>query len=113
MGTDFGRELSSVSNSLPHGIGPGSTCLSKTSWPTLRFAWVYNQEWLSDKEFTYNAEDRDSIPGSGIFSGIFWKWQPPLVFFPEKPHGQRSLVGYSPKGCKESDITEQLSTAQN
>ena len=29
----------------------------------------------------------------------------------ENPHGQRSLVGYSPWGCKESDMTEQLSTA--
>ena len=25
-------------------------------------------------------------------------------------HGQRSLVGYSPKGCEESDTTEQLIT---
>ena len=29
------------------------------------------------------------------------------VFLPGKPHGQRSLVGYSPKGRKESDMTEQ------
>ena len=28
----------------------------------------------------------------------------------ENPHGQRSLVGYSPWGGKESDMTEQLST---
>ena len=28
----------------------------------------------------------------------------------EKPHGQRSLVDYSSWGCKESDMTEQLST---
>ena len=27
----------------------------------------------------------------------------------ENPHEQRSLVGYSPWGCKESDMTEQLS----
>ena len=27
---------------------------------------------------------------------------------PEEVHGQRSLVGYSPWGCKESDMTEQL-----
>ena len=27
---------------------------------------------------------------------------------PEKSHGQRSLAGYSPKGCKESDTTERL-----
>ena len=26
---------------------------------------------------------------------------------PEEVHGQRSLVGYSPWGCKESDMTEQ------
>ena len=30
----------------------------------------------------------------------------------ENPHGQRSLVGCSPGGRKESDTTEQLSTAQ-
>ena len=32
------------------------------------------------------------------------------VFFPEKFHGQRSLVGYSRCNCKESDTTEWLST---
>ena len=37
------------------------------------------------------------------------KWQPTPVFLPGKPHGQRSLVGYSPWGHKESDKTEQLS----
>ena len=30
----------------------------------------------------------------------------------ENPHGQKSLVGYSPWGCKELDVTERLSTAQ-
>ena len=30
-------------------------------------------------------------------------------FLPEKPHGPVSLLGYSPKVCKESDTTEQLS----
>ena len=30
------------------------------------------------------------------------------VFLPGKSHGQRSLVGYSPWGCKELDTTEQL-----
>ena len=32
--------------------------------------------------------------------------QPTPVFFMENLHGQRSLVGYSPWGCKESDRTE-------
>ena len=33
------------------------------------------------------------------------KWQPTPVFLPGKFHGQGSLVGYSPWGCKELDIT--------
>ena len=31
-----------------------------------------------------------------------------LVLLPEKSHGQRRLVGYSPWGRKESDMTKQL-----
>ena len=37
------------------------------------------------------------------------KWQPTPVFLPGESHGQRSLVGYSLWGLKESDTTEQLS----
>ena len=37
-------------------------------------------------------------------------WQPTSIFLPTEFHGQRSLVGYSLLGCKESDMTEQLST---
>ena len=37
-------------------------------------------------------------------------WQPAPVFFPGEFHRKRSLVGYSPWGCKESDTTEQMST---
>ena len=35
------------------------------------------------------------------------KWQPTPVFLPGKFHGQRSLVGHSPRGCRESDVTQQ------
>ena len=38
------------------------------------------------------------------------KWPSTPVFLPGKSHGQRSLVGYSPWGCGELDMTEQLST---
>ena len=33
-------------------------------------------------------------------------WQPTPVFLPGESHGQRRLVGYSPWGHKESDMTE-------
>ena len=36
------------------------------------------------------------------------EWQPTPVFLPGEPHGQRSLVGYSPRGHKELDTTEWL-----
>ena len=52
-------------------------------------------------------------PGSILGLGRFpWrrKWQPtPVqVFLPGEFHGRRSLVGYSPRGRKESDTTERL-----
>jgi len=46
------------------------------------------------------------------FSPWVWKipwrraWQPTPGFLPGESHGQRSLVGYSPQGCKESGMTE-------
>ena len=41
---------------------------------------------------------------------ISWRreWLPTPVFLPGEFQGQRSLVGYSPWGCKESDTTEWL-----
>ena len=39
---------------------------------------------------------------------VLWRrvWQPTLVFLPRESHRQRSLVDYSPKGCKQLDMTE-------
>ena len=41
---------------------------------------------------------------------IPWRraWQCTPVFLPGESHRQRSLVGYSPQGCRESDTTERL-----
>ena len=41
---------------------------------------------------------------------IIWRrqWQPTPVLLPGESHGQRSLVGYRPRGRKESDTTEKL-----
>ena len=56
-----------------------------------------------------DARDVGWIPELGRFP---WrsKWPPTLVFWPGKFHGQRSLAGYSPWGCKQLGTTEQLST---
>ena len=57
------------------------------------------------KESACNAGDLGLIPGLGR-SPREGNGNP--VFFPGEFHGQRSLTGYSPWGCKESDTTEQL-----
>ena len=64
-----------------------------------------------NKESTCKAGDLGSVPGLGRCPGG-GKWQPTPVFLPGESHGQRSLEGYSPWGCKESDMTEGLSIAQ-
>ena len=48
--------------------------------------------------------------GLWLVKRYFWgrEWQPTPVLLPGKSHGQRSLVGYSPWGCEESDTTERL-----
>ena len=54
---------------------------------------------------TGDIRDAGLIPPPGK---IPWRraWQPIPVFLPGESHGQRSLVGNSPKGCKESDMTK-------
>ena len=52
-----------------------------------------------------NAGDVGFIPGSGRSPGEGNGNSTP-VFLPGKLHEQRSLAGYSPWGCKESDRTE-------
>ena len=44
------------------------------------------------------------------FYSSFWRreWQPTPVLLPGESHGQRGLVAYSLWGCKESDMTKQL-----
>ena len=41
---------------------------------------------------------------------FFWRrrWHPTPVLLPGKSHGQRSVVGCGPWGCKELDMTERL-----
>ena len=52
-----------------------------------------------------NAAYAGLIPGSGRPP---WgrKWLPTPVFLAGKSHGQRSLMGYNPWGCKKSDMTK-------
>ena len=59
--------------------------------PAMQEAWVRSLDWEDPLE-----------EGMATHSSILTWWI--------RSHGQRSLVGYSPWGCKESDMTEWLST---
>ena len=62
------------------------------------------------KESTCNMGDLGLVSRLGK---ILWrkKWQPIPAFLPGEFHGQRSLVGFSPQGCKELDMTEATDTS--
>ena len=68
----------------------------------------FSQVALVLKNLPANAGDaRDVSLTSGLGSSPWRRaWQPTPEFLPGESHGQRSLVGISPWGCKELDRTE-------
>jgi len=59
--------------------------------------------WLRGKESTCQCNRHKRQRFDPWVGKIPWgrKWPPAPVFLPEKFHGQRSLLGYSPWGPKE------------
>ena len=60
--------------------------------------------------FPGGSNGKASAYNVGDMGLILWrrKWQPTPALLPGKSHGWRSMVGYSPWGCKELDTTERL-----
>ena len=88
-----------------------------------------NSHTAGDKRTNCTPEEQKVIPQSRSLGGVSGKesacpyrrhgfdlwigkipwrraWQPTPGVLPGKSHGQKSLVGYSPWGCKGSDMTE-------
>ena len=61
------------------------------------------------KNLPANADDKDLMPGLERYPG---GENATPVFLPGKAHEDGSLAGYSPWGCKESDMTERLNKKQ-
>ena len=82
---------------------PGADCGSDHELLITKFRLKLKKVGNTTTPFRY---DLNQIPYDYM---IMWrrKWQPTPVL-PGKLHGWRSLVGYSPWSCKESDTTEQL-----
>ena len=71
------------------------------------FSWL--PRWLSGKESTYQCR---RCGFNSCVGKILWKreWKPIPVFLPREFHGQRSLVGDSPWGCRR--VRHDLATKQ-
>ena len=75
----------------------------------LQYSWASLLAQLVN-ESACNVGDLGVIPGLGRYPGGGEHGNLLQYSCLENPHGQRSLAGYSPRGCKESDMTEQLNT---
>ena len=100
---------------------PSRSLSSRTNWPrdesyfcVLLFSvtcCIGLPWWLSSKQSACQCRRHKFDPW---VRKIPWrrKWQPMPIFLPGKIHGQRSLAGYSPWGCKVLDTTWRLKVIQ-
>ena len=111
----------SLPGSSVHGIfqarilGWGAISFSRGSSQPRDWTWV---SLTVDRHFTIWAIReviKNHLPMQGTWvRSLGWevpwrrKWKSTPGLLPGKSHGQRSLVGYSPWGRKESDTTERL-----
>ena len=100
-------------SSLPHPLIP--LCTPTKNPPKCVVFQLYElwQELQRQNSFLNNPNFASSCGIAGFDSWVgklLWrrKWQPTPVLLPGKFRGWRILVGYSPWGRKESDMTEQL-----
>ena len=107
---------------LPPTPHPTLQVITAPNWAPCAMQWVptsylfhtwscINVYALLSFHFTLSFPYCCGRPGFNPWVGkISWrrKWQPTPVLLPGESHGGRSLVGYSPQGRKESDMTERL-----
>ena len=72
--------------------------------------WWRDDTWGGDTSDGEESALQCRRPEFSPWGGKIWRraWQPTPVFLPGESHGHRSLVGYSPRGRKELDMTEWL-----
>ena len=96
---------------LPSTLATGQACHTIKKYVIYTQSYISYElpQWLRGKDFAGNAEDMGLIPWSeepleeemAIRSSGFQ-----AIRLPEKPHGQRRLEGYSPKGLKETQLSD-------
>ena len=86
-----------------------SYCSSLYLLPSLIFSfWIIHKNEAPGVPHSYQGSEVLVFIWSFFFFFNRRQWHPTPVLLPGKSHGWRSLVGYSPWGCSESDTTERL-----
>ena len=120
--------IGSTSTTLP-SFPVGSSC-ARTTAPTKLSSSRCELPALARCLAWWEVTEHSTVPGTGysqqsymaslvlqimfhfmsVTQELAWRrqWQPTPVLLPGKSHGQRSLVGCSPWGRTESDMTERL-----
>ena len=101
---DWGAISFSRGSSRPRDLTQFSHAVGRhfTVWATREAQKYKVKSILSLKKYCFR------IQYTLIQASMNRKWQPTPVLLPGKFHGRRSLVGYNPRGRKESDTTERL-----
>ena len=103
---------------IPGTAGPGGLPSTEShrvghDWRDLAAA-AEEPDGASGKEPTCQCRRHKRCVFNPWVGKIPWrrKWQPTPVYVLGESHGQRSLMGYSPWGCKESNMTEACVTCR-
>ena len=84
-----------------------------SAWGTHSSTLAWNIPWMGEPGRLQSMESqrvRQDWVTSLSFYSSFWRrtWQPTPVFLPGESQAQGSLVGCRLRGCKESDMTKEL-----
>ena len=111
------RGASEWAEGLP-GTSPSSSCGHRQAWD-VSAARVHGRVyliigprtdlWTLNRGNMHHTESFTLFPFKGFYAEPRRRqWYPTPVLLPGKSHGRRSLVGCSPWGREESDVTEWL-----
>ena len=105
----MGTRVQFLVQKIPRALGQLSLCATTSEPMSTTQKWCWARASLVAQTVKRLSAMRDTwVRSLGREDPLEKEWQSTPALLPGKSHGWRSLVGYSPWGCKESDMTERL-----